>query len=80
MENGVTNVHIDSEERAILKNMASKQDVKTKNAPSEITNSFYNNELENALKENTIIKKEYNEEKRYGYNNGNKMMKSIFND
>lgn len=80
MENGITNVHIDSEERTILKNMTLKQDVKTKDSPSEITNSFYNNELENVLKESTIIEKEYKEGKRKGYNNANEMMKSIFND
>ena len=36
--------------------------------------------LENALKESTIMEKEYKDGKRNGYNNANEMMSSILND
>lgn len=94
LTNGIINVHVDPKDKEeatnILKdlglnmttliNMTLKQVIKRKAVPFEISNPIYSNELENALKESTIIEKEYKEGKRKGYNNANEMMRSILND
>ena len=63
--NGVINVHVD---------------LKDKEEATAILKDSYSNELENALKESTVIEKQYKEGKRNGYNNANEMMSSILND
>lgn len=55
-------------------------DPKDKEEATSILKDSYTNDLENALKESTVIEKEYKEGKRNGYNNANEMMSSILND
>lgn len=65
LTNGVINMHVDP---------------KDKEEATAILKDSYSNDLENALKESTVIEKEYKEGKRNGYNNANEMMMSILND
>ena len=65
LTNGVINMHVDP---------------KDKEEATTILKDSYTNDLENALKESTIMEKEYKDEKRNGYNNANEMMMSILND
>lgn len=65
---------------ATLINMTLKQVIKRKAVPFEVANPLYCDELENVLKESTIIENEYKEGKRKGYNNTSEMMRSILND
>ncbi len=94
LTNGVINVHVnpkDKEEATnILKdlglnmttliNMTLKQVIKRKGVPFDIIIPTSNNELETALKESSIIEKEYKTGKRKGYNNVDEMMRSIIDD
>lgn len=94
LTNGIINVHVDPKDKeeatAILKdlglnmttliNMTLKQVIKRKAVPFEVAIPLYSDELENALKEGSIIENEYKEGKRKGYNNANDMMSSILND
>ena len=94
LTNGVINVHVDPKDKeeatAILKslglnmttliNMTLKQVIKRNAVPFEVANPTCSDKLENALKESSIIEKEYKEGKRKGYNNANEMMRSILND
>lgn len=65
LTNGVINMHVDP---------------KDKEEATAILKDSYSNDLENALKESTIMEKEYKDGKRNGYNNVNEMMSSILND
>ena len=78
LTNGVINVHVDPKDKEeatmILKdlglnmttliNMTLKQVIKRKVVPFEVANPLYCDELENALRESTIIENEYIEVKR----------------
>ncbi len=94
LANGVINVHVDPKDKEeaseILKglglnmttliNMTIKQVIKRKAVPFEIAEPMYSAELEHALKEATIIEKEYKEGKRKGHDSVNDMMRSILDD